>query len=182
MPLRSLYPDLESAIEGTGAPAEIVSQLELVSVDYLNFDFAHVSGQLVVAGVLAEEVQEIFGSIRDDKLPIFSVIPIALFDHDDHRSIAANNTSAFNYRVVAGTDHLSKHSFGRAIDINPLLNPCMNVDGSPRAESFPYPGYEPSTPGTVVENGAVVKAFTDHGWKWGGQMKKITDYQHFHKK
>jgi len=175
------YPDLEAAIQGTHAPAEIISQLELVPVDYLNFDAEYATGQLVVAAALAEDVQEIFGAIRDARFPVRSIIPIVQFGHDDHRSIAANNTSAFNYRVVAGTDRLSNHARGHALDLNPLLNPYVNSDGSPKAGSFPYPGYDPSIPGTIVEGGAVVKAFTERGWKWGGHWKDSLDLQHFAK-
>ena len=175
------YPDLETAIDGTPAPEEISGQLELVPVDFLDFDSFHAVGQLIVAEALADEIQEILGKIRDAKFPIQSVIPIAQFDHDDHRSIAANNTSAFNYRLVSGTDHLSNHSFGRAIDLNPLLNPFVNADGSPRTGSFPYKDYDPNVAGTLVVDGAAVRAFTDHGWEWGGDWKDELDYQHFNK-
>jgi len=37
------------------------------------------------------------------------------------RAAFLNNTSGFNYRKITGTDKLSTHSFGRAIDINPVL-------------------------------------------------------------
>lgn len=38
-----------------------------------------------------------------------------------------NNTSAFNYRTIAGTDRLSKHGQGLAVDINPRYNPCVRT-------------------------------------------------------
>lgn len=31
--------------------------------------------------------------------------------------MAADNSSAFNYRTIAGTDRLSRHALGRAVDI-----------------------------------------------------------------
>ena len=37
----------------------------------------------------------------------------------------ANNTSAFNYREITGGGRLSNHAYGRAIDINILLNPYI---------------------------------------------------------
>lgn len=37
---------------------------------------------------------------------------------NDNKSMSANNTSAFNYRVISGTKKLSNHSYGLAIDIN----------------------------------------------------------------
>ena len=35
---------------------------------------------------------------------------------DDHRSMNADNTSAFNCRFVAGTSRWSMHAYGTAID------------------------------------------------------------------
>jgi peptidoglycan LD-endopeptidase CwlK len=176
------YPDLNAAIQGTQAPAEIVSTLELVPVDYIDSRTAErVTGQLVVAAALAEDVQEIFGTLRDAEFPISSIIPIAAYDDIDHASIADNNTSAFCYRPVAGTDRLSKHSFGTALDLNPLWNPYVNLDGTPKAGSFPYKGYDRSAPGTITENGIVVRAFLERGWQWGGHWDDFLDYQHFNK-
>ena len=44
------------------------------------------------------------------------------------RSMSADNTSAFNFRVIAGTTLLSQHALGRAIDINPVENPWRRPD------------------------------------------------------
>lgn len=38
-------------------------------------------------------------------------------------SMEDNNSSAFNYRPIEGTDRPSKHALGTAIDINTLYNP-----------------------------------------------------------
>jgi hypothetical protein len=176
------YPDLAAAIEGTQAPADVIARLALVEVDYLAMDTSrHATGQLVVAAALAEDVQEIFGKLRDEKFPIQSIVPIVYFGHDDFTSIGKNNTSAFNYREVAGTSRLSKHALGRAIDLNPLLNPYVNMDGSPKEGSFSYPGYDPSIPGTIAEDDVVVRAFLGRGWTWGGHWTDAHDIQHFNK-
>jgi peptidoglycan L-alanyl-D-glutamate endopeptidase CwlK len=176
------YPDLESAIEGTPAPDDIIAQLSLVEVDYLAMDsLRHATGQLVVRTSLAEDAQEIFGTIRDKKFPIQSIVPIVYFGHDDFASIDSNNTSAFNYRPVAGTSRLSKHALGTAIDLNPRLNPYMNIDGSPKEGSFAYPGYDRAIPGTITEGDVVVRAFLDRGWAWGGHWTDALDIQHFNK-
>jgi hypothetical protein len=169
------YPDLESAIHGTQAPPEVIERLELVPVDFVNFDFERKTGQLVVASALASDVQEIFGEIRDAEFPIFSIIPIAWFGHDDLVSIGNNNTSGFCYRPVWGTNVLSKHALGNAVDVNPLFNPY-------EAGGFPYNGYDPNVLGTIVEGGVVVRAFLGHGWEWGGRWARgERDYQHFNK-
>ena len=44
--------------------------------------------------------------------------------------MADNNSSAFNYRFIAGTERFSKHAFGRALDVNPLQNPFVRSDSS----------------------------------------------------
>jgi hypothetical protein len=174
------YPDLEAAIEGTTAPTDVIAKLELVPVDFMDFYKRRKVGQLVVACEVAADVQEIFGKIRDARFPIRSIVPIVFFGHDDHSSIAENNTSGFCYRLVDGTDRLSRHALGLAVDVNPLFNPYVNGDGSRREGSFPYPGYDIERPGTIVPGGAVVAAFLDKGWEWGGQWED-PDYQHFNR-
>lgn len=176
------YPDLEAAIEGTTAPEEIIKQLELVPVNYLNFDFRPRVGQLVVAQSVAGEIQEIFGRIRDGRFPIRSIVPMTHFGENDFESIDKDNCSAYCCRFVAGTDRLSQHAFGRAVDINPLENPYMNSDGSAHEGSFPYRPYDEAAPGTILRGGVVVAAFLDKGWEWGGDWTDgAIDLQHFNK-
>jgi hypothetical protein len=45
------------------------------------------------------------------------------FGGDDERSMLADNTSAFNCRLVPGTRVWSQHAYGLAVDINPFENP-----------------------------------------------------------
>ena len=44
------------------------------------------------------------------------------FGGDDERSMLADNTSAFNCRLVPGTSVWAQHAYGRAVDINPFEN------------------------------------------------------------
>ena len=109
------------------------------------------------------------------------MIPIVKYDWNDHTSIRDNNTSAFNYRVIAGTDRLSHHAFGRAIDINPKVNPYLNRDGISDPPGFHY---NPQAQGAITDEDMVVKTFLSYGWKWGGHWKQEegrVDYQHFEK-
>jgi peptidoglycan L-alanyl-D-glutamate endopeptidase CwlK len=95
----------------------------------------------------------------------------------DDESMAANNSSGFNYRYIAGTDKLSQHAYGRAIDINPLFNPYI------RGDVVDPPGgvYDPSRPGTLVAGDAIVQAFEARGWTWGGRWDTRKDWHHFEK-
>ena len=45
------------------------------------------------------------------------------FGGDDERSMLADNTSAFNCRLVPGTSVWAQHAYGLAVDINPFENP-----------------------------------------------------------
>jgi poly-gamma-glutamate synthesis protein (capsule biosynthesis protein) len=57
----------------------------------------------------------------------FPIRQIDAYGADDRRSIAADNTSVFNCRTVAGSGGVwSEYAYGRALDLNPLENPCGN--------------------------------------------------------
>jgi hypothetical protein len=175
------YDTLEAAILGTEAPGFITAQLTLVDIDFFSFNGTQETGQLVVAKTYVDEVQKIFGRMLDAKFPIHSIIPIVFFDWDDHASISANNTSGFNYRLVAGTDGMSKHALGNAIDINPNLNPYIYPKHEIPAIQYPYAPHDPEVPGTIVEDNIAVQAFDAHGWEWGGRWADGPDHQHFEK-
>jgi hypothetical protein len=84
-----------------------------------------------------------------------------------------------NCRAKTGGGGWSEHSYGRAIDINPLRNPYIN-----KAKILPPAGRawvtrDPQRPGLITDGDVVVRAFAGIGWKWGGAWSKIKDYQHF---
>jgi hypothetical protein len=99
---------------------------------------------------------------------------------DDHRSMDADNTSAFNCRYVSGTSRWSEHAYGHAIDINPIENPYADSDGyvSPPAGA-PYRDRGQRAKGLIHPGGNVVRAFAAIGWEWGGYWSWPKDYQHF---
>jgi peptidoglycan L-alanyl-D-glutamate endopeptidase CwlK len=98
------------------------------------------------------------------------------YDWSDDASMADNNTSAFNYRVVMGTERLSHHAYGRAVDINPYLNPVIDENG--RIDP-PGATYVPQRPGTLSGSYPVVQEFINRGWRWGGNFSSSVDYHHF---
>ncbi len=173
------YTSLEEAILGTTAPLSVQETLVLVDVPYVSFDGLSRIGQLVVHKDLEFNVKEIFAALFEIRFPIASIVPIVALDWDDKRSMIANNTSGFNYRVIMKTDRLSNHSFGRAVDINPVQNPYRDRD----YEIYP-PGavYDPSSPGTFVDGEKPVMLFKERGFEWGGDWTTPVDYQHFQKK
>lgn len=164
------------AIGKNAFPQHILDAQEVVTVRYYSFDSKLHEGQLVVHKSLVSDVQAIFREIEQSQFPIAKVIPIVYYNWSDSKSIADNNTSAFNYRTVDGTNKLSDHAYGKAIDINPYLNPWVGKKGK---STRPY---RPEQPGTITGEGVVVQAFKKRGWSWGGSWKNSKDYQHFYKK
>ncbi|MFC1828142.1 M15 family metallopeptidase [Thermodesulfobacteriota bacterium] len=160
-------------------PRNILNQQELVGVTYYGFDNKIHSGQIVVDKRLVDDVVKVFQKALEEKFPIFSVIPISLhrFNWDDNKSMAANNTSGFNYRKITGGTSLSKHAYGFAVDLNPLLNPY--VKGSTILP--PEATYHPGRKGTLTPDSPIVAEFLKLGWTWGGNWETLKDYQHFHK-
>jgi peptidoglycan LD-endopeptidase CwlK len=175
----------DEAFEGLDrrCPKELREQQKIVTVEYWGFDGKVHRGQLIVDKELEKDVLEVFEIARKEKFPLRSVIPVshAKFRKnekwDDDLSMAANNTSGFNYREVTGGTTLSKHALGRAIDINPVQNPYIKG----KIVLPPEAKYDPKTPGTLTADHPVTKAFLDRGWVWGGNWKSPQDYQHFEK-
>lgn len=128
---------------------------------------------------LVQDIHEIFEQLMKYRFPIQSVIPIAdpRFSWNDEASMKVNNTSAFNYRLIARTMKVSNHAYGKAIDINPSLNPFIKGDFvQPRGAI-----YNPSIPGAIAEGSQIVQLFKSKGWEWGGDWIDRKDYQHFQK-
>lgn len=171
------YSTLEDALAGSSCPETISESLVLLSIPFIDFHGKEREGQLIVHRALKEEVEEIFSMLYQTRFPIEKMIPIVAYDWDDIASMEDNNTSAFNYRVIMGTDRLSNHSYGEAIDINPLLNPYFARDGKVYPEGAIY---DTRIKGTVTPD--VVTVFASRGWTWGGDWESVKDFQHFEKK
>lgn len=170
--------DFAGAVAGAAAPPEVMEDLRLIDVRYRGFDGLLHLGQLVVHRELAAELREIFTRIERWGFPIGRAVPIVRYGWSDEASMAADNTSAFNYRLIAGTDRLSRHAAGRALDINPLRNPAVYPDGRIEPAGAVY---RPADPGTFTGGDRVVLAFREQGWRWGGDFTHLRDYHHFEK-
>lgn len=166
------------AVAGTAAPEEVLRSLRLLEVEYLGLDGRDHRGQMVVHEALEAEVLDLFRLMETLRFPVARVVPVVRYDWSDDASMADNNSSAFNYRVVEGTDRLSNHAFGRAVDINPFLNPVLCRDGR---ITPPGASWRPEVPGTLSEGHPVVRAFLERGWRWGGQFSDYADLHHFDK-
>jgi hypothetical protein len=166
------------AVDGSTAPLEVIDSLSMVDVTYYSFDGLRHSGQIVVDAGLEDDIYEIFQMIERLKFPVGKAIPIAAYHWEDGDSMADNNSSGFNFRVIADTNKLSLHSFGRAVDINPVQNPVIYPAGiiAPAGAL-----YRPQNNGTFTTNHPVVQDFIKRGWHWGGNFEQPKDYHHFEK-
>lgn len=144
-----------------------------------NYDGRVQSGQLVVAATLAEQVIAIFGDLYEAEYPIQRMEPIEAYGGDDDSSMAANNTSAFNCRQVTGGTTFSEHSYGRAIDLNPLVNPYVRGSTVLPPAGRQYADRSLDAAGMIHAGDEVVTAFGGRGWIWGGTWSSLKDYQHF---
>lgn len=166
------------AVDGSPAPLEIIDTLSMLDVTYYSFDGMRHQGQIVVDARLEDDVYEIFELIDQMKFPVGKVIPIVAYQWEDGDSMADNNSSAFNFRVIADTNKLSLHSFGRAVDINPVQNPVIYPGGVIAPEGAVY---RPQNNGTFTAEHPVVREFLQRGWHWGGNFDQPKDYHHFEK-
>jgi D-alanyl-D-alanine carboxypeptidase len=157
-------------------------RLALVKFDYFGFDQkTHHDGEIVVLDAVADHAGKIFDTLLDRRYPLQKARLLNLYDGDDDASMADNNTSSFNDRLVAGSNSLSMHAYGLAIDLNPVQNPFIqkvgaNPEVSPKSGEN-YLDRGKSRPGMAEQ---VVDIFADNGFSiWGGDWHNPIDYQHF---
>lgn len=188
----SLSTDMIKRIRGCSYPADdtncqiSLDDLRYVSVLYYNFDDKEKHGELICNKEIAQDLVEIFYELYIAQYPIEKIRLVDEYNADDELSMADNNTSCFNYRVVAGTTKLSNHSYGLAIDINPFFNPYVTFpNGEPHASpagSEYYIDRNKDFAYKITTDDLAYKLFTEHGFTWGGNWKSSKDYQHFEKK
>jgi hypothetical protein len=157
------------------------ADLRLLIVSHWGFDGRPHRGRLVVNRDATAAMLEAMRSLYRLRFPIRQMRLVDAYGADDHRSMAADNTSSFNCRIVAGSDGVwSEHAYGRALDLNPLENPYVTESGyvSPPAGA-PFADRSRHQRGMVHRAGPVVDAFAAVGWKWGGNWPWPRDYQHF---
>lgn len=140
-------------------------------------------GELVCHVDLAKDLLTIFRQLYEARYPIERMVLIDAYGADDARSMADNNSSAFNFRRIAGSSKLSKHSLGRAVDINPLYNPYVKQVGDQLRvdppEASPYVDRHREFPYKIKADDLCCRLFKAYGFTWGGDWHSLKDYQHF---
>lgn len=156
-------------------------ELRRVELDYLGMDAEVHRGELIVHVDVVDEVIAAFDDLLRQRFPIERMRNVTAYPNaDDELSMRDNNTSAFNCRGIPGSTSWSWHAYGRAIDVNPLLNPFVPRGGDVQpANAGVYVDRDRIDPGLLHEGDAAVRVFTDRGWSWGGHWTNPLDYQHF---
>jgi len=166
-----------------------LERLRLLKFSYYDFnDSEHHNGEIIILDVVADYVANIFKELHALKFPIDKARTIEKYNGNDEESMADNNSSSFHCREITG-GLPSIHSYGLAIDINPLQNPYIaESDISNKkpnqgllkilpAEGYNYLNRTNIRPGMVEP---IVTIFTRNGFSiWGGKWNNPIDWQHF---
>ena len=180
--VEQLSPKLRKRMTGItwheGCPVGL-GELRLVRATYVDFKGRDRQGSVVVRDRYAGGMLKVLRRLHAKGFPIRRMELIDRYGGDDHRSMAADNTSAFNCRFVAGTDRWSRHAYGEAIDINPRENPYVSGSHVSPPEGAPYADRSDRRKGMIFKRDVVTNSFDRIlGWEWGGLWPNPTDYQH----
>ena len=170
-----------------------LDRLRLVNFPHYTFDGTiQKDGCFVVLDAVAEHVKKIVQTLFEMKFPLESAIPIEQFHGNDAASMEANNSSAYNCRKIAGENgRISIHSYGLAIDINPIQNPYIYFSSQDnqtegRLNIAPLSGIPYMNRHKLLnenQNGLcenIVDVFFQNGFtEWGGFWTTPLDWHHF---
>ncbi len=189
--INEISEDIEGRIIGLSFPDEeqsdiLLSDLRYLKLSYYDFNGKINQGELICNKAIAEDLLDIFEKLFEANYPIEKISLIDDYNADDESSMRANNTSCFCYRKVSGSDKLSNHSLGLAIDINPLYNPYVKErkDGSLFIQpetGAPFVDRNQDNPYFIKDGDLCLTLFREHGFTWGGDYHSLKDYQHFEK-
>lgn len=162
-----------------GCPVPI-ADLRYLRVPYVGFDGKRHLGELIVHEDAVDAMKQAFAALLAHGHPIRRMRLVDDYGADDFASIERDNTSAFNCRPVTGGTGWSEHSYGRAIDVNPIENPYVFANGTTVHDaSEPFLDRSIRRPGMAISGGPYVEEFKAVGWKWGGDWSSPQDLQHF---
>lgn len=150
------------------------SDLHYLRVLHINKKGKTQVGEMVCNKSISADLIDIFRKLYKAQYPIERIVLIDEYGADDEKSMEANNTTCFNYRMITGsTTKVSKHGMGLAVDLNPFDNPYIKgkVIKPKGAKRKP----------DITKSSLPYRLFTEHGFRWGGNWKSLKDYQHFEK-
>lgn len=160
-----------------GCPVPM-SKLRKLRVAYRTFNGRVKIGEVVVHESVVKDLADAFRVWFNAGFPFESIRPVRDFAGSDDKSMAANNTSAFNCRKVVGAPKSwSNHAYGKALDVNPVHNPYLLRGKVLPPAGSKYAKRKPVRPGMLTAKDPAVKMLMGRGWRWGGQFGN-PDFQH----
>lgn len=141
-----------------------------LTVTHWGYDNQEHIGHIVVHVKLADEIVVIFNELYDAHFLIECMKIIDEYSADDELSMAANNSSAFCCRAITNNPgNFSLHSYGIAIDINPLVNPYVKGSQVLPENGRAYLDRTQDYTGIIVKSfdNPCYRIFTMHGYEWG---------------
>lgn len=155
--------------------------LRRLRVSYWGFDGRPHTGALIVNTRAVRTLTRVFSRLYAAQFPIRRMRPIDAYGGNDERSLAADNTAAFNcrYAVAPGPKRWSVHAYGLAVDVDPVENPYLEGGRVHPRAGRAYLDRSRRRPGMAVSGGLLLRAFASAGWFWGGRWTASPDYQHF---
>jgi len=168
-----------------GCPVAL-KNLRYLQMTHLNFQGQTSMGEMIVHKDVADEVVYIFEELYYMNYAVNKMHLVSYYNGNDWKSIENDNTSAFNCRKATGKKTWSKHSYGKAIDINPIANPYISRKGHiSHKASYKYKKRRHldinnlADRALLLKNDPATQLFKSYGWKWGGEWNSVKDYQHF---
>lgn len=162
------------------------NELRYIKVLHRNAENEILIGEIICHQSISQDVIEILRTLYDNHYPIQQMVLIDNYDASDQKSMQANNSSGFNFRYIAGTQKLSNHSLGLAIDINPLQNPYVKKNKNGKLivdpiEGEKYVNRDLNDVYMIKKGDLCYNEFIHRGFTWGGNWQSSKDYQHFEK-
>ncbi|MBP3799532.1 MAG: M15 family metallopeptidase [Bacilli bacterium] len=173
-----------------------LEDLRLIKLLYYDFNKKIKEGKIIVNKLIEEDILDIFTELYKNKYQLNSVNLVEDYWCKDSLttdkvSMANNNSSAFNYRIIDGKDYLSYHALGLAVDINPINNPYitnkngkLDYDSLSEQEKYYALNRDKRNEHVITHDDLAYKLFIEHGFEWGGDWNPEidpVDYQHFEK-
>lgn len=148
---------------------EIEKDIISLSINYIDYEGNEKTGVIEVNKRISNNVLGAFNDLYEIKFPINKIDKS--YQRNDEDIIMDNITTGYNFRYVMGTNKLSKHATGYAIDLNPKVNPAK-----PSRISHVYD--DSIETGKITEE--VIEIFKKWGFKWGGEIfGNFWDSHHF---
>jgi len=168
-----------------GCPVPL-EDLSYIRLSYFDFKNKEQVGELIVNRKISQITCSVFKKLYAIKYPIEKMRLVSYYNSDDTESMKHNNTSAFNCRLMTGSKtKWSNHSYGLAIDINPLINPYLSKLGTVSPSNGKkylkrlHTSHSITDRAKLVAGDQAVEIFTTSGFIWGGNWHSVKDYQHF---